>query len=112
MAEQTTNFGLTKDSEDDFYNVETVNANLDIIDTEIKEAQDKADGAYKQDSKNNTITFIESITDSDIASGDTHATLFSKLSKRLHVIKDTLLTKLDIGNDYRPNLLTNGDFQV
>lgn len=32
MAEQTTNFNLTKDSEDDFYNIETVNENLDTID--------------------------------------------------------------------------------
>ncbi len=64
------------------------------------------------DSKNNTVTFTEAIADADIASGDTHATLFSKLAKRLYVIKDTLLSKLNIGDDYRPNLLNNGDFQV
>ncbi len=113
MATETTNFKLKKPDRTDFVNVvEQVNDNLDIIDTEIKVAQDSATGAYKQDSKNNTVSFTEATTDSDIASGDTHATLFSKLSKRLHVIKDTLLTKLDIGKDYRPNLLANGDFQV
>ncbi|MGN6713436.1 MAG: hypothetical protein ACTHKA_17620, partial [Anaerocolumna jejuensis] len=110
--EQTTNYNLKKPAPEDFYSVEDFNGNMDILDAEIKEAQDSATGAYKQDSKNNTVSFTEATTDTDIASGDSHATLFSKLSKRLHVIKDTLLTKLDIGNDYRPNLLTNGDFQV
>lgn len=64
------------------------------------------------DSKDNIVTYTESETDTDIASGDTHATLFGKLSKRLHVIKDTLLSKLNIGDDYRPNILKNPDFRI
>lgn len=32
MAELTSNFGLTKDTQTDYYNVDTVNANLDKID--------------------------------------------------------------------------------
>lgn len=32
MAEQTRNFGLTKDAKTDYYNIDTVNANLDKID--------------------------------------------------------------------------------
>ncbi len=36
MPTETANYGFTKDNEDEFYNVNTVNANLDKIDTEMK----------------------------------------------------------------------------
>ncbi|WCH49012.1 hypothetical protein [Lysinibacillus sp. OF-1] len=36
MSTDTANYGFTKDNEDDFYNVNVVNANLDKIDTEMK----------------------------------------------------------------------------
>lgn len=32
MSTQTTNFGLTKDASTDYYNIDTTNANLDVID--------------------------------------------------------------------------------
>ena len=47
MAEQTDNYGLTLPTEDDFYNIEDFNNNMEKIDTEIKNAQDKADQAFQ-----------------------------------------------------------------
>ncbi|MDF2870861.1 MAG: hypothetical protein K0R05_2436 [Anaerocolumna sp.] len=40
--EQTTNFNLKKPAPEDFYNVQDFNDNMDILDIELKEAQDKA----------------------------------------------------------------------
>ncbi|SCX93869.1 MULTISPECIES: hypothetical protein [unclassified Lysinibacillus] len=40
MSTDTANYGFTKDNEDDFYNVNVVNANLDKIDTEMKRIED------------------------------------------------------------------------
>ncbi len=40
MPTETANYGFTKDNEDEFYNVNTVNANLDKIDTEMKRIED------------------------------------------------------------------------
>lgn len=40
MPTETDNYGFTKDNEDEFYNVNTVNANLDKIDTEMKRIED------------------------------------------------------------------------
>lgn len=42
MSTQTTNYGFTKDNENDFYNVNTVNNNLDKIDTEVKRIEVEA----------------------------------------------------------------------
>ena len=48
MATETTNFHLQKPDRTDFVNiVEHLNGNLDIIDVELKEAQDKADQAFQ-----------------------------------------------------------------
>lgn len=47
MATQTTNFNLIKDGTTDYYDVATTNANLDKIDTEIKNAKDRADEAFQ-----------------------------------------------------------------
>ena len=54
MAEQTTNFGLKKPVPDDFYNVDDQNGNMDILDTELKKAQDKADEAFQSASNGKT----------------------------------------------------------
>jgi len=40
--DETTYYKLKKPAPDDFYNVQDFNANMDILDTELKEAQDKA----------------------------------------------------------------------
>ena len=42
MATQTTNYGLVKDAQEEYYNVDKVNANLDKIDAAIKAVDDKA----------------------------------------------------------------------
>ena len=47
MAEQTTNFNLKKPAPEDFYSVEDFNGNMDILDAEIKVAQDKATQAFQ-----------------------------------------------------------------
>lgn len=44
---QTTNFHLNKPDTTDYYNIQDSNNNMDIIDAEIKEAQDKADQAFQ-----------------------------------------------------------------
>ena len=43
----TTNLNLKKPAPEDFYNVQDFNDNMDIIDAEVKEAQDKADQAFQ-----------------------------------------------------------------
>ncbi|BCK00854.1 hypothetical protein [Anaerocolumna chitinilytica] len=45
---QTTNFHLNKPDTTDYYNIQDSNNNMDIIDAEIKEAQEKADQALRQ----------------------------------------------------------------
>lgn len=44
MANNTTNYNLIKPTNEDFYNVEDFNNNSDIIDAELKNVNDKADG--------------------------------------------------------------------
>lgn len=50
------------------------------------------------DSSNNTVAFSEATLDEDIISGDTHATLFSKIKKRLANILLNLANKFDKAN--------------
>lgn len=49
MPTETANYGFTKDNEDEFYNINTVNANLDKIDTEMKRIDTKLDTHIKDD---------------------------------------------------------------
>lgn len=44
---KTTNFNLNKPDTTDYYNIQDSNNNMDIIDAEIKEAQNKADQAFQ-----------------------------------------------------------------
>ena len=46
--DRTENYGLNKPSQDDFYNIEDSNNNMDIVDTELKRVEDKADQAFTQ----------------------------------------------------------------
>ncbi|KUF36723.1 glycine-rich domain-containing protein [Lysinibacillus sp. F5] len=48
MSTDTANYGFTKDNEDDFYNVNVVNANLDKIDTEMKRIEDESKSFNEQ----------------------------------------------------------------
>jgi hypothetical protein len=45
--------------------------------------------AVSGDTKDSTVTFTEAEEDADIASGDTHGTLFGKILKRLNIIKSS-----------------------
>jgi hypothetical protein len=47
------------------------------------------------DTKDSTVTFDLPTVDAEMLSGDTHATLFGKIKKRLIVILDTLSSKFD-----------------
>lgn len=47
MAEHTANYNLEKQQGNEFVSIEGINGNFDIIDTEIKVAQDKADQALE-----------------------------------------------------------------
>ena len=40
MKQETLNYKLTKDSQEDFYNIDTVNLNLDKIDVQMKKNED------------------------------------------------------------------------
>lgn len=40
---QTTNYNLRKPDQTDFYDIDDMNANADIIDAKLKEVEDKAD---------------------------------------------------------------------
>lgn len=48
MPTETANYGFTKDNEDEFYNVNTVNANIDKIDTEMKRIEDESKSFNQQ----------------------------------------------------------------
>lgn len=47
MAEQSTNYNLKKPGENDFFNIQDFNNNIDIIDSEIKSANEKAEQAFQ-----------------------------------------------------------------
>ena len=56
MAAETPNFKLKKPDRTDFVNIkEQLSDNMDIIDTEIKEAQEKADQAFQSASNGKTL---------------------------------------------------------
>lgn len=66
---------------------------------EANDAADAANAAAGGDISNKTVTFTEAAEDTDIASGDTIATLFGKILKRFNTLKTTIQTILtNIGN--------------
>lgn len=64
MATETQNYGFQKDASTDFYSVDTVNENLDKIDSEIKNVDDKVDKKANQ-SDLNQLSNPNLIVDSD-----------------------------------------------
>ncbi len=81
----TTNYGLQKDAQTDYYNIDTHNANLDIIDETMK---DIADSVTDHDSKDNTVTFTEAEEDTNITSGEKHSVLFGKILKSIKTLRE------------------------
>ncbi|MBG9690976.1 hypothetical protein ABD91_08825 [Lysinibacillus sphaericus] len=57
MSTDTVNYGFKKDNEDEFYNVNVVNANLDKIDTEMKRIED----AIQPISPTDSVKWIETV---------------------------------------------------
>ncbi len=153
MAEQTTNFKFTKDSQDDFFSVETVNNNFDILDNELKKISNKANIITKASGTGTAITlsevsFVDGFQTTFIVAANNSGTATKINGKNLYKpgstvapnllsgkavtiwydatkdcfyfkeamsdedVANSLNTKVSIGDDYRPNLLVNGDFQV
>lgn len=63
------------------------------------------------DSKDNKVTFTEAAADTDIASGDTHATLFGKILKSIKSLKVNIANIINgttiVGNAAQANNATN-----
>lgn len=60
------------------------------------------------DSKNNKVTFTEAVADADIASGDTHATLFGKILKNLNTLRDSIYNIVNGGTTVGKAVTLNG----
>lgn len=64
MAEYTQNYNLEKQKGNDYVDIEGINGNFDIIDSELKETKDKAEQAFQSASNgkaliNNAITGVD-----------------------------------------------------
>lgn len=57
------------------------------------------------DSKDNIISFTESANDSDIASGDSHATLFGKILKSIKTLRTAIGTLTSLATTVKTNLV-------
>lgn len=77
--QQTPNYGLNKPEQTDLVNIDDLNTNFDIIDTELKKT-------YTQDSKDNTVTFTQAASDEELTSGSPLATLWGLTKKKLSVL--------------------------
>lgn len=64
MSTDTVNYGFKKDNEDEFYNVNVVNANLDKIDTEMKRIEDESK-KFNQQVVDNTNAIVNANTKLD-----------------------------------------------
>lgn len=88
MAKYTTNYNLEKQESNDYISIDGINGNFDIIDTQVKDAKDKADQALENkldkigDTKNNIVTFDEDIEDAELMSGELHNVLFGLIKKK------------------------------
>jgi len=88
MAKYTTNYNLEKQESNDYISIDGINGNFDIIDTQVKDAKDKADQALENkldkigDTKNNIVTFDEDIEDAELMLGELHNVLFGLIKKK------------------------------
>lgn len=60
------------------------------------------------DSKDNKVTFTEAITDVDIATGDTHATLFGKILKNFNTLRESIYNIVNGGTTVGKAVTLNG----
>ena len=66
----TTNYNLKKPDQDDFYNIEDLNSNAEVIDTELKKIDEKAN-ATEQRAKAYTDQEVETLTQETTQAIDT-----------------------------------------
>ncbi len=90
MGSNTTNYGLIKPSENDYYNIEDFNKNSDVIDSEIKRANDRV-----SDIENRTSNVEQRSTDLENRATD--------VENKASVLENNL---------YNPNLLINSNFKT
>lgn len=60
------------------------------------------------DSKDNKVTFTEAAADADIASGDTHSTLFGKILKNLNTLRESIYNIVNGGTTVGKAVTLNG----
>lgn len=60
------------------------------------------------DSKDNKVTFTEAVADADIASGDTHSTLFGKILKNLNTLRESIYNIVNGGTTVGKAITLNG----
>ena len=89
MAEYTNNYNLKKPADDDFYDVQDFNANADIVDAELKKQANRI-GATENP------TFTEAAELSNISTGDSLSTLFSKIKKAI----SNFISHMSAGNPH------------
>lgn len=94
MSTTTQNFGFKKPESTEFYDIGDQNDNWDAAEAALS------------DTKDSTVTFTEVVEDADIASGDSHATLFGKIKKRFSTIALALAGKIDTDKIISTGLLT------
>jgi hypothetical protein len=63
-------------------------------------------------SKDLTVTFTEATSDEDIASGDTHSTLFGKILKNLNSLRDSIYNIVNGGTTVGKAVTLNGLFST
>lgn len=83
MSTKTTNYDLTKPAANDYYDIDIHNANMDIIDGQLKAVNDKTDGKLGSsgNGKDVTVTFADSSTRANIVTGEKLSVMLSKIKK-------------------------------
>lgn len=118
MATNTTNFGLVKPAQDDFYDIDVQNDNMDIIDEELKKSKDHIDN--KSNPHGVTASQIGAVKTTDVVNGltstDTAKPLSAAQGKALNDKITThtgntsnphSVTKSQVGLGNVPNVATN-----
>lgn len=99
MSTQTKNYGFTKDNENDFYNVNTVNNNLDKIDTEMKRIEEEAKSFNQQVADNTKATAaVDTKVDKHIKDDSGHVRFIGNASGGTGMACRTDLAPVDLVN--------------
>jgi hypothetical protein len=94
MADQTTNYGLTKPTSNEYYNVTVQNDNMDKIDETLKDHEvsigEKLDKTG--DASNTTNIFAQAGTRENLASGEKNSASLSKIMKWFSDLKSIVFS--------------------